>query len=165
MKKPFHFSTIFKSFFYFDLENRNSSNLFYRSTNYLQINVWAPGGRIICRSKFNLPIQDLCADQSSVCRWKNYLQIKEPSADQRMICNWFATDFQLQLTAIAICNWWVQQLNFIIATTHRLTWQISRLLSNYGRPFSVSIFPIYCTAALRQGPMILDFSIHPFIRP
>ena len=98
MKKPFHFSTIFKRFFSFDLENRNSSNSFYRSINYLQVKVWAADGRIICRSKFNLPIQGLCADQSSICRRKNYLQIKEPSADQRMICNCFATDFQLQLT-------------------------------------------------------------------
>ena len=140
MKKPFHFSSIFKRFLSFDLEDRNSSNSFYRSTNYLQIKVWAPDGRIICGSKFNLPIQDLCADQSSIWRWKNYLQIKEPSADQRLICNWFGTDFQLQLTATAICNWWVHQQNFIIATTCRLTWQISRLLSNYGILFLVSIF-------------------------
>ena len=98
MKKPFYFSTIFKRFLSFDLENKNSSNSFYRSTNYLQVKVSAANGRIICRLKFNLPIQDLFADQSSICRWKNYLQIKEPSAYQRMICNWFATDFQLQLT-------------------------------------------------------------------
>ena len=102
MKKLFHFSTIFKRFLSFDLENRNSSNVFYRSTNYLHIKVWAADVRIICRSKFNLPIQDLCTDQSSICRWKNYLQVKEPSADQRLICNWFATDFQLQLTGLQL---------------------------------------------------------------
>ena len=71
---------------------------------FLQIKVWTPDGRIICRSKFNLPIQDLCADQSSISRWKNFLQIKEPSADWRMICHWFKTDFQLQLTDLQLMS-------------------------------------------------------------
>ena len=102
MKKPFYLWTIFKRFLSFDLENRNSSNSLYRSTNYQQIKVWAADGRIICRSRFNLPIQDLCADQSSICIWKNNLQIKVPSADQRMICNWFATGFRLQLTDLQL---------------------------------------------------------------
>ena len=88
MKKPFHFSTIFKMFLSFDLENWNFSISFYKWINYLQVKVWAANGRIICRLKFNLPIQGLCADQSSICRWKKYLQIKALSVYQRMICKW-----------------------------------------------------------------------------
>ena len=141
MKKPFHFSTIFKRFHSFDLGKRNSSNSFYISASYLQIKVWAADGRIICRSKFNLPIQDLCADHSSIFRWKNFLQIKEPYLQ---IKEWFATGLQLTFNCSwLICNCNLQLTSALVelATTHRLTWHISRLLSNYGRPFSVSMFP------------------------
>ena len=65
-----------------------------------------------------MPIQDLCADQSSICIWKNNLQIKVPTADQRMICNWFATGFRLQLTDL--------QLQF--ATDGRTTIAIGRTI-------------------------------------
>ena len=56
--------------------------MIYRSNKYLQIKELS-----VVQNIFDLQIEGLSTDRSSICISKNYLQIKELSADWLSICS------------------------------------------------------------------------------